>query len=439
MDDSTPGVPRVLLLVALLLLSVSGSQKCVPRPVLDMVIDINQAVARGARFTDPLRVSSEEECLTACCTQRDQGGDRDCNLLVFDARKDPGLQNCYIFHCPTETSCPLSPSPGVLTYSFFTETLQRPKPSNHSIKKPSAAIGSQGSAKHYTEKDQTDASKSITSRLLHLTDKIDQRLEKMESEGDLHVRYPSPTTILVPAIQTTTTPVHREGKKVPPDAKVAKPVRVTNKKPDPLKIYFPTEAAKTMGTLPIRTSPRIGTSSAPQPVPPAASQDVSGAKKVASSSKSAKLPGSGHVAVVSPKVNRPLTHTEGPELKSVHQTRAPQIVTHPAPLWTSPWKGVDKASTGGDEGDTAETHPPLQEEPAVNLKEAPRNTESGAVTLGGVFPSLEDKSGLVAALVFGLLFLIVVIGLVSRKVSEARRRHRYTKLDYLINGMYVDT
>lgn len=431
------------LLCALLLVTASGFQKCVPEFIPDMVIDISQAVALGARFTDPLRVTSVEECLSACCMQQDQGGDRDCNLLVFDTRKGPGLQNCYIFHCPTLNSCPLAPAVGVLSYSFWSEPSHpgkqdpdrgQPHPkssdrgkvgktsssanSDQNNKKPSAVIASQGSAKHSAKDEAADASKSIATQLLHLADKMDQHLEKMESksgasEDDLQGHYPSPTTAIAP---TTAAAVHREVKKLP-DIKAVKPGRVTYEKLEDLKTYFPTEVARSTGTSPSRSVPRLSTAS-PQPVTrtkagpavaPAASQEGSGGKKVSSPAKSSDL--------TSPKK----VHTEGPKL---HPTGPHQRVTHPAPVRTSPWRG--------DEGETPEralpeSHP--TQEPAVNLEEAPR----------GALPSIEDKSGLVAALVFGMLFLLVVIGLVSRKVSEARRRHRYTKLDYLINGMYVDT
>lgn len=452
MDVCTLGLPSALLFCSLLLVTVSGSQKCVPRVIPDMVIDISQAVAHGARFTDPLRVSSAEECLSACCMQQDKGGDRDCNLLVFDARKGPGLQNCYIFHCPTLTSCPLSPAVGVISYSFWSEpshsgkhdpdrghqqakASDRGKPwktsgsadPDQDNKKTSAVIASQVSAKHYTKEETADASKSIATQLLHLADEMDQHLDKMESktEDDLRGHHPSSTTTIVPAARPTTIPVHRDVKKVAADAKVVKPGRVPHKKLEDLKTYFPTEVSR-----PVGTTPRISTA-APQPVtrkkagptvPPAASQDVSGAKKVLGSAKSA--------ALASPKkVDHPPPHTEGPELTTAHKTKPPQRATHPAPARTSPREGADKPSAGDETPERAlpDTHP--TQEPAINLEEAPR----------GALPSFEDKSGLVAALVFGMLFFMVVIGVVSRKVSEARRRHRYTKLDYLINGMYVDT
>ncbi|XP_077123254.1 MANSC domain-containing protein 1 [Ranitomeya variabilis] len=436
------------------ILAHSGSQKCVPQAMPDMVIDISRAVASGARFTDPLKVSNVEECLSACCGQLDAGGDRSCNLLVFDART-PGMQKCYIFHCPTLNSCPLLSSPGVLSYSFWSDTSrpgktdpgkeeqQKPKSGDRSKvqgspektsssgdgestpsdlnRKTSSVIVSQLSAEHEVKKELGDPSKIITSQLLHLADKIDQHLEKMESKS-------KDDDLRVPTIQTTPVPKEKK-KKLPPKAKAAKSGK--DKKPEAPQTHRPIAAVKATSTTPKRTTARLSTA-APHPVPrtnashvvpPAAAHNVSGISNV----RSSKLPASDHTAV--------------PTLPTTYQTRPPL-----GPSWTSPWTGV-KLSTksndqpsAGDKGETPgrvlpESRLPAQEEPAVSLEEAPGKVAGSE----GAFPPLGDKSGLVAALVFGMLFLMVVIGLVSRKVSEVRRRHRYTKLDYLINGMYVDT
>lgn len=55
----------------------------------------------------------------------------------------------------------------------------------------------------------------------------------------------------------------------------------------------------------------------------------------------------------------------------------------------------------------------------------------------GVF-QLGEKSSLVAALLFGVIFLLLVIVLTGKKVHESLQKRHYTRLDYLINGMYAD-
>lgn len=49
-----------------------------------------------------------------------------------------------------------------------------------------------------------------------------------------------------------------------------------------------------------------------------------------------------------------------------------------------------------------------------------------------------EKSSLITALFFGLMFLLLAVTLIGRRMSESFWRRRYTRLDYLINGMYAD-
>lgn len=51
---------------------------------------------------------------------------------------------------------------------------------------------------------------------------------------------------------------------------------------------------------------------------------------------------------------------------------------------------------------------------------------------------LGEKSSLVAALLFGVIFLLLVIALMGKKIHESLQKRHYTRLDYLINGMYAD-
>ncbi|NIG58554.1 MANSC domain-containing protein 1 [Pontoporia blainvillei] len=73
--------------------------------------------------------------------------------------------------------------------------------------------------------------------------------------------------------------------------------------------------------------------------------------------------------------------------------------------------------------------------------------EDGKASSGG--PSLssapERQQGLafeqwllVGTVLFGVLFLTIGLGLLGRTLLESLRRKRYSRLDYLINGIYVD-
>ncbi|NXS54798.1 MANS1 protein, partial [Brachypteracias leptosomus] len=51
---------------------------------------------------------------------------------------------------------------------------------------------------------------------------------------------------------------------------------------------------------------------------------------------------------------------------------------------------------------------------------------------------LGEESSLIAALLFGVIFLLLVIVLTGKKIHESLQKRHYTRLDYLINGMYAD-
>lgn len=78
-------------------------------------------------------------------------------------------------------------------------------------------------------------------------------------------------------------------------------------------------------------------------------------------------------------------------------------------------------------------------------KTAPQ--ENGKTSLGGSSqhrvpqsqPGLPyEKWLLIVTLLFGVLFLTIGLVLLGRMLVESLRRKRYSRLDYLINGIYVD-
>lgn len=51
---------------------------------------------------------------------------------------------------------------------------------------------------------------------------------------------------------------------------------------------------------------------------------------------------------------------------------------------------------------------------------------------------LLEKCLLISSLIFGVLFLVIGLFLMGKKFLESLHRKRYSRLDYLINGIYVD-
>ena len=73
----------------------------------------------------------------------------------------------------------------------------------------------------------------------------------------------------------------------------------------------------------------------------------------------------------------------------------------------------------------------------------PENGTSFNFTTVESFENLDGKAffnpttvGLSLALGFGILFTVLVIGFISKRVYDSWQRRHYNKMDYLVDGMY---
>lgn len=82
---------------------------------------------------------------------------------------------------------------------------------------------------------------------------------------------------------------------------------------------------------------------------------------------------------------------------------------------------------------TASPNNPQSYDPSDSESCLPESVPRGKVVI-----QLGEKSSLVAALLFGVIFLLLVIALMGKKIHESVQKRHYTRLDYLINGMYAD-
>jgi hypothetical protein len=83
----------------------------------------------------------------------------------------------------------------------------------------------------------------------------------------------------------------------------------------------------------------------------------------------------------------------------------------------------------------------------VTHRTASQENENGEASIGGSSPSpvLEGQHGfpfekwlLLGTLLFGVVLLVIGLALMGRMLAESLHRKRYSRLDYLINGIYVD-
>ncbi|XP_075458584.1 MANSC domain-containing protein 1 isoform X2 [Ascaphus truei] len=313
-----------------------------------------------------------------------------------------------------------------------------------------SALHTQGSALH-TQGSADEVQKRLTSQMLHLAENIEKHLEQFEPETEQDPN--PPIQVLDLSNATPTTARHRGALRPPPPAMGVKPSTADQKK----------------GAVPSAVSHRlkIGPSTS-RPAPktrghdPAPRTDSLGlhvASTVPSSGKGMNSDiGQAGASSLPPSEDRrtnidhSMTSTES-RAPNIHHllpgTTALRPITHADPLLTTPAQRPRA------------THPPKSQARPPASKLPPPSTSFSVTDRDSLSPAghmdepsnkldvikaavgegaySDEKNGLVAALVFGVVFLVVVIGVIACKVSEAQRRQRYTKLDYLINGMYVDT
>ncbi|CAH2276467.1 Hypothetical predicted protein [Pelobates cultripes] len=318
-----------------------------------------------------------------------------------------------------------------------------------------------------SSKDAAEVQRHITSQMLHLTENIEKHLDQLvetpvqNSDNSMQIiilssHKPDPTP--GPIATNKRDGVQTPDKEINPD-QAAKTQSTT------IRVPFPQHASR--APQPIIPSHKLNASMPShhpvpvtkinvidnKPVPSSVSKDI---KKVIGHSSST----SRH-SVISPTPKydlrgQPMTKTRVQGLGSGHQALTSLPITPHTQfvmLTDSSPKATQKSIVHAISSSPKQPVTVILKAPVQTLSKSNNLTQRDqlgdqvpifrkldtSVPGEGKHSFSDDVSGLVAALVFGVLFLLVVIGLISRKISEARRRHRYTKLDYLINGMYVDT
>uniref|UniRef100_A0A3B5LV29 MANSC domain-containing protein n=1 Tax=Xiphophorus couchianus TaxID=32473 RepID=A0A3B5LV29_9TELE len=103
------------LLVVMLLMSLPAAalepETCFSRQHQGAAINVRAALSRDA-------VAMMARTVRATCALFSEGAR--CNMAVFKANKHAGEDNCLLFHCPTESDCPLmKAAEGSNTYDIY--------------------------------------------------------------------------------------------------------------------------------------------------------------------------------------------------------------------------------------------------------------------------------------------------------------------------------
>ncbi|KAM8912969.1 MANSC domain-containing protein 1 [Lycaon pictus] len=442
------------VIICFLTLRLSSSQNCPTKSLEDVVIDIQSSLSKGIRGNEPIRTLTQEDCINSCCSTKNITGDKACNLMIFDTRKTARQPNCYLFFCPSEEACPLKPAKGLMTYRILREfpTVARTNSPSPELTREDSLIHGQSSGRiPPTTPAVTGYSKPTDS---FRRDEFSQKLGSSDHLEKL-VKIGQASTLF---------PVYKE-KGHPQSSQSASKQKIAH----PLPKHVTTLSATVpIASLPTTSAPpkpafaSLPTTSAP-PKPPTTNApmipSMTSEPEVATSAPSLALGKSQPPTILLSTILTSAVVTP----KARQATAAVSNTVSEAPMdWKSPPETVPFREISILTSDTeAASNPPTLSLSAVDFSATTlptSNVDSSATNKAASQKDEKAKPGgsslnsvpesqhglpfekwlLVGTLLFGVLFLAIGLVLLGRMFSESLRRRRYSRLDYLINGIYVD-
>ncbi|XP_062990445.1 MANSC domain-containing protein 1 [Elgaria multicarinata webbii] len=385
----------VHILVFCAVLKPSQSQHCSPEKMENIAIDIKAALSKGIRGTDPIHTSSSEACANVCCFGGEIADNKMCNYVIFNAKAKDNYPNCYLFHYPINETCPVKQALGLVTYRIIKDTAfpqltpSSIKPShpivNGNLVTPQAGIFDPHSPTKHPH-GLGPSQKPTASEKMGILGYIGKHFDKISG----HSKDPKKESGNS-SESTDSSPMHESSSSLLPN--------ITN-----AIQHFP--IIQPTVKLPIVTAgTQAGTAA----------------------------------ALISPI--SPSNATATKSTRAYHENMPPATVnprstTVPQPSTTSGTSASNLSSLSS----SLSTHisSSLHDAYFSNGKEGSEGNILDGVPGAKGAPHFGDKSILLAALLFGVMFFVLVTVVVSRKMHDALQQRRYTRLDYLINGMYAN-
>nr|XP_056718287.1 MANSC domain-containing protein 1 [Euleptes europaea] len=376
------------------MLEPSQSQGCSTEKTENATIDLKVALSRGIRGADPVHVASWEACVNFCCFGRSISGNKKCNLVIFKPQKRGNSPNCYLFHCPTMEACPMKQAVGLVTYRTIKDA-EVPKPTSSLNKSPDLIVNG-----------------SFVSPKAVALDTSGPTTPPTALGPSQKVLTPKMMKTLLGQVEKPVDKIHRHSH--PPEGEGTNASERSDSLPTHQTIHSLTPTNTPQNLLPNTLS----TVKLPAVTPSTETRSVFTVPPSNASS-------TGHAtadymntygATVSPRRSSP-----APQPTATSQAKA-SILSLPPPSLSkrvsSPALPEAHLSHGQLSGDRD----------ALNGAPGEKYT-----------PYWGDKSVLLAALLFGVIFLLLAQVVIGRKLLESLRHRRYSRLDYLINGMYANT
>ncbi|KFP08736.1 MANSC domain-containing protein 1, partial [Calypte anna] len=435
-----------LLMITCVMSGPSLSQECSAEKRENVIVDINLALAKGVGGTEPVHAATPEACVQHCCSGEKLSGGKMCNLVIFNAQRTSVYPSCYLFFCPSTEACPMKPATGYVSYKLIRETRA---PENTSFEsedsfsneyslpsdtgafishsqtspqKPTAAVQQSVSqpselpnsmAKHldnsefhtaFPESQQAKHPESLDPTPRQKVMNLPSNASSAVHIGNLSASFPTtqspvpePSSTILTPLPTSTSQLELQTTSLPTTLGGAKPTAVTTTLLPAAGRGKPATPDTTIAVTPLPLSS------------PTASASTT--KQVTTSSRSATtLPGLRNPAI-------PL------ETTIVSSNNSSQVTLLSSSGFTLSSSGSPTASQNNPEG--------------YDLPDSESYLPEGVLREKGVI-QLEEKSSLIAALLFGVIFFLLVIALTGKKIRESLQKRHYTRLDYLINGIYAD-
>ncbi|XP_072510026.1 MANSC domain-containing protein 1 [Notamacropus eugenii] len=433
------GLTYAFVMICALMPTQSISLSCHTKSLEDVVIDIQSSLANGIRGIEPIHTETQEDCINFGCLTKNITGNKECNLIIFDARKATKQPNCYLFYCPSEEACPLKPAKGVMTYRklkdfspLHTADLPHPDATPKSFYLTGkSSQGVRNPAQLTTQLNHTNILPKAT---------VFQKFEFQDNLGK-EVNKSNKLSSQLPAYKN---------KGDPQSSEISSKQKVANVLSENV-IVFPSKAAATSQSIvPTAAVPATLQSTIPPLMPSSISQQLAVFSKVTTEPQ----PVSSTTAATTPK-----SLTLAVSTAFTTTTRQPSIMTKTATT-TMPREATSMKVTSETVQFNETINYPISNNgdfkysstfPTSSVDSLAKNKivshENGRLGLGNspldtvprnTFHLQFEKWTLIGTLFCGLLFLVIGLILLGRKLSESLQRKKYSRLDYLINGIYVD-
>ncbi|XP_014734381.1 PREDICTED: MANSC domain-containing protein 1 [Sturnus vulgaris] len=443
--------PVLLLVITCVMAGPALSQECSMEKMENSIIDIDLSLPRGVRGAEPLRVPGAGACVRACCSGHRLAGDKKCNLVIFYAARTSTHPNCYLFYCPSTEACPMKPATGLVSYKITTEIHA---PEDKSIKTENFSSNEyslpsdDGTFISHSQSTHQNHTASLQQSVFHQASELLNHIGKHLDNMELHTVFPESQraeqsesldliprqkVITLPPNMPSAVPVGNPAASFPITAQAGTPetssapltpLLTSTAQLEPRTTSLPPGAAKPNTTRPTTAASLPAAATAAKPRVPATSIPVTHVLL-------SKLTNSASTSTTKPVTtnSRPVTAPSGP--------RTPAMAPEPTVVSSNETSHVTLLSFPGfilSSDSPASSQNDLRGYDPSDLESS---LSEGVLGGKGVF-QLGEKSSLVAALFFGVIFLLLVIVLTGKKIHESLQKRHYSRLDYLINGMYAD-